>query len=170
MPQLRESGRLTIPLEPPRASGPPVVPMTLSAEGLVIQSGIGRSRHLWLIDAETLKVKRRIPIPFMCAVASPALSTAYVVGPGLQVIDLASGKVVRDSRGGITTGVEAVVMGSGPIASLPSTRSRRTCFPSAMKMYFPSGEADGLRRQRKRPLRQQRLPQRRLRCRNRWKR
>jgi len=91
--------------------------MTLSAEGLVIQSGIGRSRHLWLIDAETLKVKRRIPIPFMCAVASPALSTAYVVGPGLQVIDLASGKVVRDSRGGITTGVEAVVMGSGPIAS-----------------------------------------------------
>lgn len=67
-----------------------------------------RLQQVWVIDPESLQVKRRIAVPAVFrAVSTPALSVAFAGGPNIQgrkgvllVLDLKKGEVVRSYSDG----------------------------------------------------------------------
>jgi serine protease Do len=73
--------------------------ITLSKEGLVL--GMPQSQEVWLVDAQTLAVKKRIAVAGLTGLASaPAISVAFATqaGSNVSIIDLTAGKVDRQIR------------------------------------------------------------------------
>jgi S1-C subfamily serine protease len=70
--------------------------MALSAEGIVVAVG---GEEVWLLDAKTLEVKKKIAVKgVQYMAASPKLSTAFAAaapGDALSVLDLKEGKSVK---------------------------------------------------------------------------
>jgi hypothetical protein len=106
-PELREVKRLSLPfpsqpedeerfdLREPGNNSNGCAAM-LSAEGLVVlEPPTDEVGAVWVIDPETLRVKRRKRIPIGPAATSPGLSSLFVFVGRPLVVDLATGEIVR---------------------------------------------------------------------------
>jgi len=87
VPEFREVARVEL--------GETMASLALSSEGFVAAGNTGANSGLWIVDADTLRVKRRVPTTCRCVATSPALSVAYCAEPGLAVVDLAQGRVLH---------------------------------------------------------------------------
>jgi S1-C subfamily serine protease len=71
--------------------------LAVSAEGLI--ATLPAQQEAWLLDAQTLKVKKKIAVPSPTrVVSSPRLSVAFSTnrGESISVIDLKAGKIVKE--------------------------------------------------------------------------
>jgi len=106
--------------------------IAISSEGVLI--GLRSARAIWVVDAQTLRVKREIPVTDVSCVASaPTLSIGYVATKGrFQVLDLKKGYVSHDVRTGIRgQGGAAQSALSSLIVSMEVSRDGRYLFAAS---------------------------------------
>lgn len=87
VPEFRATAKLELP------GG--TVGIEQSRAGLIVRSVVEGNNLLWVVDLQTLRVKRRILAGRGELVTSPALSTIYLFGDNLDAIDTATGRVDR---------------------------------------------------------------------------